>query len=129
MSKTSTSADRDETSGRFLPGNKGSVGRPKGARDRHSRNFLTSFADDFEQHGPAVIEQVRLEQPAAYLKIAADLLPKTATLDVDVNVLHDVSTALQAFRVLSDTLGTDPKIGMRRLYQLAPQIEHDVIEG
>ena len=63
------------------------------------------------------------------LKIAADLLPKTATLDVDVNVLHDVSTALQAFRVLSDTLGTDPKIGMRRLYQLAPQIEHDVIEG
>jgi hypothetical protein len=127
MSEITTSDERDKH-GRFLSGHKRG-GRPKGARDRHSRNFLNCFADDFEKHGAAVIEQVRLEQPAAYLKIAADLLPREATLDVSVDILADVTTTLEAFRVLRDTLGLDPKTGMRRLRQLAPQIEHDAFES
>jgi hypothetical protein len=113
-------ADRDEASGRFLPGNKRG-GRPKGARDRHSRNFLNAFADDFEQHGLQVIRQVREEQPAQYLKIAADLLPKEATLDVDVSVFADVRGVVEAYRIAADLLGTDPRRGLRRL----KQIEHD----
>jgi hypothetical protein len=126
MSEITISDERDKH-GRFLSGHKRG-GRPKGARDRHSRNFLNCFADDFEKFGPAVIERVRLEQPAAYLKIAADLLPREATLDVSVDILADVTTTLEAFRVLRDTLGIDPKTGMRRLRQLAPQIEHDAFE-
>src|SRR5260370_39419105 len=96
--RTTMQPDRDETSGRFLPGNKRG-GRPKGARDRHSRNFLHAFADDFERHGQAVIERVREEQPAQYLKIAADLLPKEATLDADVSVVHDVRGIVEAHRM------------------------------
>jgi hypothetical protein len=126
MSEISTPDDRDEH-GRFLAGHKGG-GRPKGARDRHSRNFLNAFADDFEKHGPATIAKVREERPDAYLRIAADLLPKTAEIDVDVNVLHEVSSALEAFRVLAELTGADPTQGMRRLRQLAPQIEHDGFE-
>jgi hypothetical protein len=59
----------------FAPGVSGNPsGRPKGARSRHGEAFLESFTADFQAHGPAVIEQVRLEKPDVYLKIASDLL-------------------------------------------------------
>jgi hypothetical protein len=124
MSEITQNADRDELSGRFLQGHKRG-GRPKGARDRHSRNFLNAFADDFEQHGAAVIAQVREEQPAVWLRIAADLLPKQAELNVDVSVMADVTNVLQAFRVASDLLGVDPASGLKRLRKIAPMIEHE----
>jgi hypothetical protein len=111
--------------GRFLPGNKRSTGRPKGARDRHSRNLLEAFANDFEAHGAAVIEQVRLDKPDIWLRLACDLLPKQATLDVDVSVMHDVTTVLEAFRLASDLLGADPASGLKRLRKIAPMIEHE----
>jgi hypothetical protein len=119
-----TPSDRDQRTGRFLPGNSGFGGRPKGSRNRHSENFLREFADDFEKHGPAVIAKVREEQPSVYLRIAADLLPREATLDVDVNVdiLHDVTSTLEAYRTLADVVGADPRLGLRRLKRLAPGI-------
>jgi hypothetical protein len=123
--KTTTQADRDETSGRFLPGNKRG-GRPKGSRDRHSRNFLNAFADDFEQHGVKVIAKVREEQPAQYLRIAADLLPREATLDLDVNVFHDVRNVVEAYRLATDLLGIDPKRGLRRIRQIEHEEYDDV---
>jgi hypothetical protein len=60
-------------------GTRGSVlsaGRPKGARNKHSESFINAFAQDFEQHGAAVIEKVRKDRPQDYLKVAAALLPK-----------------------------------------------------
>src|SRR5258708_39847037 len=87
MREITTQADRDGKTGRFLPGNSGLGGRPKGSRNRHSEFFLASFAADFEQHGPAVIALVREQQPATYLRIAAALMPYEATLVTDINVL------------------------------------------
>jgi hypothetical protein len=121
MDEATSSSDRDEASGRFLPGNKRG-GRPKGARDRHSRNFLNAFADDFEQHGVQVIARVREEEPAQYLKIAVDLLPREATLDVKVDILHDVTSALEAYRTLAALVGADPRRGLAQLKRLAPEI-------
>ena len=60
-------------------GNKG--GRPKGSRNRLSENFIQSLSDDFEQHGVAVIQEVRLEKPAEYLKIIAAIVPKEFTVN------------------------------------------------
>ncbi|MBR1301244.1 hypothetical protein [Bradyrhizobium sp. AUGA SZCCT0042] len=125
MSDVAEEPDRDEASGRFLPGNKRG-GRPKGARDRHSRNFLTAFADDFEHNGVEVIRRVREEQPAQYLKIAADLLPKESTLDVDVSVFHDVRGVVEAYRMASELLGTDPRRGLRRLKEIQNNENDDV---
>jgi hypothetical protein len=51
---------------------------------------VNAFADDFERHGVEVIAKVRGEQPAQYLNIAADLLPKEAALDIDANVFAEV---------------------------------------
>jgi hypothetical protein len=42
--------------------------------------FLT---EDFAKHGAAVIERVRQEQPAVYIKVVAGLMPKDLNLNVN----------------------------------------------
>ena len=69
---------------RFQSGKSGNpAGRPRGARNKHSENFINAFAQDFEQHGAEVIEKVRAERPQDYLKIAASLLPKQMELEAN----------------------------------------------
>jgi hypothetical protein len=125
MKASTTTTDERDQRGRFQTGNSGGPGRTPGSRNRHSENFLHAFAVDFEQHGAAVIARVREEKPDIYLRIAADLLPREATLDVDVSVIHEVRGVLDAYRKMSELLGTDPELAVRRLRRLAPQIEHD----
>jgi Family of unknown function (DUF5681) len=73
----------------FKPGVSGNpAGRPKGSRNRHSENFLAAFASDFELHGGAIIEQVRREQPAIYLKIASDRRKRDLSLKASVTRLR-----------------------------------------
>lgn len=67
--------------GRFLAGNSGNGGRPKGSRNKLGEDFLKVLAADFEQHGQQVIEKVRETKPEVHLRVVADLLPK----DVKVN--------------------------------------------
>ena len=57
--------------------------KQKGARDRLSAAFLTDFADDYEEHGKAVIEAVRERDPIAYMRIAAALLPTKVEIAED----------------------------------------------
>ena len=62
---------------RFKLGQSGNPsGRPKGSRNRISETLLNALADDFDQHGAAVIEQVRLERPHDYLKVCTSVIPK-----------------------------------------------------
>jgi hypothetical protein len=65
---------------RFGAGNP-SRAKQKGARDRFSAAFLTDFADDYAQHGKSVIETVRVNDPVAYMRIGASLLPKLLEID------------------------------------------------
>jgi hypothetical protein len=55
--------------------------KQKGARDRLSAAFLTDFAEDYETHGKAVIQTVREQDPATYLRLAASLLPKLLEIE------------------------------------------------
>jgi len=41
-----------------------------------NRDFLLALAADFKKHGAAAIEKVRKQQPAAYMKICALLVPR-----------------------------------------------------
>lgn len=69
----------------FKPGaewNGNADGRPKGSRNKLTEDFLKALSDDFEQHGKSVIQTVREEEPAKYLTVVAQLVPK----DVDVNI-------------------------------------------
>ena len=62
---------------------------PTSPRNRLGEEFISALAQDFAKHGAAVIERVRQEKPAGYLKVVASLLPK----DVNLNVrpLDDLS--------------------------------------
>lgn len=62
--------------GRFLPGNNGGPGRPKGARNKLGEAFVEALHKDFEEHGVSAIETTRKEKPDQYLKVIASLLPK-----------------------------------------------------
>lgn len=74
---------------RFQPGqvtNPG--GKPVGSKNRISAKFLTDLAEDYEQHGAAVITRVREESPATYIKIIASLIPQQVEM---VRPFDDVS--------------------------------------
>jgi hypothetical protein len=73
--------EQDEK-GRFIAGNSGNGGRPKGSRNKLGEAFIEALQASFEQHGPETIETVRTEKPDQYLKVIASLLPKDVNLTV-----------------------------------------------
>jgi len=65
-------------------------GRRTGSRNKLSSAFLEAFAADFEEHGAQTIKIVRMENPEAYLKVAAHLMP--AAFDNEIPpVLHIIT--------------------------------------
>jgi hypothetical protein len=51
----------------------------------HRDSFIQALAEDFEKHGAAVIEKVRTDRPADYLKIISGLKTSTSMLDRSTN--------------------------------------------
>ncbi len=54
-----------------------------GSRDTLSSAFIRALHADWSEHGPSVIEQIRKEQPGAYIKTVACLLSKQADVSQD----------------------------------------------
>jgi hypothetical protein len=66
----------------FKPGQSGNPnGRPQGSRNKVSEKLPNALATDFDAHGQEVIEKVRAERPADYLKIVASLVPKQMEIE------------------------------------------------
>ncbi len=65
-----------DSKGRFVAGNSGNGGRPKGSRNALGEAFIQALHDDFDKHGVETIQKVRAEKPDAYVKVIASLLPK-----------------------------------------------------
>lgn len=89
--------EQDEQTGRFVAGNSGNGGRPKGSRNKLGEAFVLALHEDFEEHGPAVIETVRTEKPDQYLKVIASILPKD--LNVNVNKFESLTDEQLADRL------------------------------
>jgi hypothetical protein len=83
---TKTGPGHPPVAHRFQPGN---PGRPRGSKNRLGEDFIRALAEDFEKHGAAVIEKVRADNPDAYLKVIAGLMPKE--LNLNVRQLDDLS--------------------------------------
>jgi hypothetical protein len=83
MSSTKPVPAKDSTTGRFLPGNSGGSGRPLGARNKLGEAFVADLYASWQDGGRAAIEQVRQNDPAAYLRIVASLLPKEPSVAAD----------------------------------------------
>jgi hypothetical protein len=63
--------------GKFAPGWSGNPGGSlEATRRSFNKDFLLALAADFKKHGAAAIEKVRKQQPAAYMKICALLVPR-----------------------------------------------------
>ena len=92
----------------FKVGQSGGPGRPKGARNKFSEDYVEAFAADFEEHGAEVFERVRIEQPGVYLKLAAMLVPKDFNLkhsgDVTVQLVNyaDIDEQADSERIASN---------------------------
>ncbi|MGC2779990.1 MAG: hypothetical protein WA418_30560 [Bradyrhizobium sp.] len=98
--------ERDTRTGRFLPGNSGFGGRPKGSRNRLGEAFITDLRDEWECHGPDIIARVARDEPGTLLKVIASLLPK----DININQTVEVNAAgfLDNFRQAVAMLGNEP---------------------
>ncbi len=70
------SKPEQDANGRFVAGNSGNGGRPKGSRNKLGEEFLCALYADFVAHGMEAIARTREEKPEAYLKVIASILPK-----------------------------------------------------
>jgi hypothetical protein len=117
MSDTIPIEGRDQR-GRFQTGTKAGPGRPAGSRNKLGEAFVSDLAEAWQTHGKAALEKTAIEEPATFCRIVSALLPKQAEVDIGVSVFADVANVVEAFRMASDLLGTDPRRGVRRLKQI-----------
>jgi hypothetical protein len=61
---------------RFLPGNSGLPGRPKGARNKLAEAMIEDLYQDWKAHGIEAIRECRETRPSDYLKIVAMIVSK-----------------------------------------------------
>jgi 2-oxoglutarate dehydrogenase complex dehydrogenase (E1) component-like enzyme len=77
--------------GKFAPGYSGNPGGSlEATRRSFNRDFLLALAADFKKHGAAAIEKVRKQQPAAYMKICALLVPREMKVEHS-NAIKDLT--------------------------------------
>jgi hypothetical protein len=72
-----------DANGRFVAGNHSLGGRPPGARNRFSGQFVADIAASWEQHGPAVLQRIIVEDPAKYADLCSRLIPRDVTMSVE----------------------------------------------
>jgi hypothetical protein len=78
------------------------AGRPKGSRNKISQDYIHELAADFEKYGVEVIVRLREEDPRAYIKCVADLVPR------EFDVKHDAGDAFLA--LWQGMAGGKPKV-------------------
>ncbi len=59
-------------------------GRPKGARNRLTEDFLRDLADDWEKHGKDALIAAREESPSQYVKTVAGLMEKHHKVQIPI---------------------------------------------
>ena len=68
--------------GRFLPGNPGSPGRPKGSRHALEEDFVATLQDEFRKRGAVAVAALESKE---LCDIVAKVLPKEARMELGEN--------------------------------------------
>ena len=83
MTKKSDTEQRRDEGGRFLTGNIGGPGRPKGSRNKLAEEFIDTVYADFQEHGAAAVARMREDSPAKYCMLVAALIPQHFKVEHD----------------------------------------------
>lgn len=100
---------RDPKSGQFQVGHSGLGGRPKGSRNKLGERFIEDLHAKWRKHGKNVLERVIKDDPSAFLRTVAMVLPKEldATLNVNVGLFAEIRDYQEAFRVAKEYIGVE----------------------
>jgi hypothetical protein len=102
MSEITTVNGRDVKSGRFVAGNTGNGGRPKGARNKLGEAFVEDLRDCWNRRGIEVLERCADEDPAALLRVIASLMPKDLNLSIGLDAASFARTFQDALALLGN---------------------------
>ena len=86
-------------------------GRAKGSRNKLSEAFISDIYDDWLDHGKDIIQAVRENDPAAFLRICASLIPK----QFDINGDSESQAFDRMIEVMSDEDLNDTIEGLKIL--------------
>ena len=110
--KTDPTYSPKRINGKFAPGWSGNPGGSlEATRRSFNRDFLLALAADFKKHGAAAIEKVREQQPAAYMKICALLVPREMQIERSGTIKQmsdeQIEEAIAAIRAMLDVRADD----------------------
>lgn len=91
--------NRDSETGQFIQGVSGNpVGRPRGSRAKLGEAFLFDLRGEWQRSGISALERVAKDDPTAFVKVVANVLPREvdATLNVDFSA---AASFIEAFRL------------------------------
>ena len=76
---------KDAKTGRFVAGTSG-YGRQKGSRNKLGEAFIDDLYHDWVNNGAETLARLREEDPAAYVRVVAQVLPQKVEQDVNIGV-------------------------------------------
>jgi hypothetical protein len=84
------------------------LGRKRGTPNKFSRAFLADVAEKWHTHGASVLEEVRRDDPATFLRVCASLVPREILLTTQsaTPVARMSETELQAL-IVEDVTGVE----------------------
>jgi hypothetical protein len=107
ITESVTTDERRDRGGRFVIGGKPGPGRPPGARSKLGEAFLEDLRDAWNEHGVGALQRCAAEDPAAFCKIVAGLLPRD--IDINLTATADTVSFAERFRAAVELLGNEPQ--------------------
>jgi hypothetical protein len=101
----------------FKPGTSGNpAGRPMAARQKLGEKFIAVLQADFDVHGVEIVRQLRENDPARYMQIVANLMPKALEIAIQQqmplpSLSVDDNIALRSLLDVIERVGTEEEPG------------------
>ena len=116
---------RDTKTGRFVTGNNGG-GRKLGSRNKLATEFIDDVYAKWLKHGADVLERVIRDDPAAFMRTVAQILPKEIDAALNVNAgsdFDDCETVEDILRRVAEKAGPNAALALTGAFGLAYQSE------
>jgi hypothetical protein len=104
MDDSSNSTAGQDKRGRFLPGNKIAKGR-RGSRNKLGEKFLDALLAEWRRSGKRALEKAAGDDPVAFVKVVAGLLPKEVAQSININSNMNLNIEVATFSQAYDNWG------------------------